>query len=76
MTGVAETTSPNGEVIRIKKPLLTEWRGHSAGRPVWFSWFEGSINVKNPDEETLVKMRQVAMKLHARLQGDEGESYD
>lgn len=76
ITGFAECTSPQGETIRITQPLLTEWRGHSSGHTVWFSYFEGNVSVKNPDEETLEKMRQVASSLKAFVQGDEGERYD
>lgn len=76
MTGVAECTNPQGETIRLTRPLLTEWRGHSSGSTVWFHYFEGSVAVKNPDDECLAKMRQVAIKLRARLRGDEGEFYD
>jgi len=76
MSGVAEHTNPQGETIRLTHPLLTEWRRHSSGSVVWFSYFEGSLTVKNPDDECLAKMRQVAAKVQARVQGDEGETYD
>ncbi len=76
ISGVAEHTNPQGETIRLTHPLLTEWRRHSSGSTVWFSYFEGSLVVKNPDDECLAKMRQVAAKLQARVQGDEGEFYD
>lgn len=76
ITGFAEVTNPQGETIRIEGPLLTEWRGHSSGGTVWFSDFRGSFAVKNPDEECLAKMRQIARALQARVQGDEGEFYD
>lgn len=76
ITGAAEQANPNGETIRIAQPLLTEWRRHSSRSPVWFSYFEGNLSVKNPDEECLAKMRQIAAKLLARVQGDDGEFYD
>lgn len=76
ITGVAEHTNPQGETIRLIQPLLTEWRHHSSHHPVWFSYFEGSLSVKNPDDECLAKMRRIAAQLHARVQGDEGEFYD
>jgi len=76
ITGFAEHRNPQGETIRITQPLLTEWRKHSSHSPVWFSYFEGSLVVKNPDDECLAKMRQIAARLHARVQGDEGEFYD
>jgi len=76
ITGAAEHTNPQGETIRLTQPLLTEWRHHSSGHAVWFSYFEGSLCVKNPDDECLAKMRRIATRLHARVQGDEGEFYD
>ena len=76
ISGVAEHTNPQGETIRLTHPLLTEWRHHSSGSPVWFSYFEGSLVVKSPDEECLSKMRRIAATLRARVQGDEGEFYD
>jgi len=36
----------------------------------------GCISVKNPDEEILRKMHQIASQLDARVLGDEGEEYD
>jgi len=76
ITGFAAHTNPLGETIHITQPLLTEWRKHSSHSPVWFSYFEGSLVVKNPDDECLAKMRQIASRLQARVQGDEGEFYD
>lgn len=76
ITGVAEHTNLRGETIRLTQPSLTEWRGHSGHSPVWFSYFEGSLVVKNPDDECLAKMRQIASRLQARVQGDDGEFYD
>ena len=75
-SGVAEHTNPQGETIRLTHSLLTEWRRHSSGSTVWFSYCEGNLAVKNPDEECLVKMHEVAVKLRARVQGDDGELYD
>lgn len=76
ITGFAEATTPQAETIRVTHPLLTEWRGHSSHLPIWFSYFSGNLVVKNPDEECLAKMRQIATRLNARVQGDEGEFYD
>ncbi|HLX63821.1 MAG TPA: hypothetical protein VKX17_21295 [Planctomycetota bacterium] len=75
ITGFAEAKTPKGEVIRIEDPLLAEWDGHSKYKPVWFSYYDGVIIVKSPDAECISKMREVAEKLCARIQGDEGEYY-
>jgi len=77
MTGVAEATNPvTKETIRFQRAGITEWHGHSAGGIIWFSWFQGNITVTNPDEEVIRKMQQVAARLQARVQGDEGEWYN
>jgi hypothetical protein len=75
ITGVAECGTPDG-TLRITDPLLTEWRAHPSGGPVWISHFRGNFSIKNPDEECLAKMRQIAKALGARVQGDDGEFYD
>lgn len=76
MTGFAKCETAQGETIKISQPLMTEWRHHSSRSPVWLSYFEGNLSIKNPDAECLAKMRQIAAKLQARVQGDEGEYYD
>src|SRR5438552_7834087 len=73
MSGVAEHTNAKGEMIRLTHLLLTEWRRHSGSSVDWFSYFEGSLTVKNPDDECIAKMRQVAGKLRARVVGGDGE---
>jgi hypothetical protein len=43
---------------------------------VWFTYVEpGFIQVKNPDEQILHKMHQIANQLNARLIGEEDEEY-
>ena len=42
----------------------------------WFNHNVDRIAVKNPDEEILVKMHEVAQVLAAKVQGDDGEEYD
>ncbi|HEV2691343.1 MAG TPA: hypothetical protein VG347_00445 [Verrucomicrobiae bacterium] len=76
ITGFAELKTPSGEIIRINRPLLTEWRRPTKQSLVWLSYCDGNISIKNPDEECLAKLRQIASKLQARVQGDEGEYYD
>ncbi len=41
----------------------------------WFDYQNGNIVVKNPDREILNKMLEIAEKLKARVQGDDGEIY-
>ncbi len=40
----------------------------------WFS--DGNISTKNPPQDALAKMFELAQRLQAVVQGDEGEFYD
>jgi hypothetical protein len=75
LTGFAETLLPDGQTLSLESAGLAEW--NAPGRPrVWFDCRRGRISVKSPDDWVLEKMRQIAKRLGARVQGDEGESYD
>jgi hypothetical protein len=79
LDGHAEALSSSGETVRYESAGLVVWTAHSAhaaGGMAWFDFREGRVVVKNPDEETLMKMRQVARCLGARVQGDDGEHHD
>jgi hypothetical protein len=52
------------------------WHGTTQYPETWFDWSDGNIYTKNPDKATLRKMLQIAQKLNAKIQGDEGEIYD
>jgi len=41
----------------------------------WLAWFEGDLYTKNPDEQILAKMLQIASVFGAKVQGDDGEIY-
>src|SRR5689334_22130436 len=41
----------------------------------WFDLGNGSISSKNPNEATLRKAHELAVKLRAKVQGDDGEVY-
>ena len=42
--------------------------------PLW--WARGQIYSKYPDRATVQKMIEIARKLGARVQGDDGETYE
>ncbi|WP_131735729.1 hypothetical protein [Actinomadura roseirufa] len=42
----------------------------------WLDWSNGRIDVKDPDDLLVKKMRQIAWRLDALVQGDDGEYYD
>jgi hypothetical protein len=76
----------NGYEIKIgsktqfqNRPGFCEWKAHPTekepnARP-WFSYWQGSIDTKNPDAPTIRKMTQIASALNANVQGDDGEIY-
>jgi hypothetical protein len=77
---IAEATTSAGETVRYKSDGLAVWTSYSGnGKDGNFAWFDlqhGEVVVKNPDDEIITKMRQVARAFKARVQGDEGEFYD
>jgi len=52
------------------------WSGPSRLPQPWLEWDEGNISTKNPDRALIAKMLQIAERLGARVQGDDGEFYD
>lgn len=78
MVGVAHAKI-DGEVVLT---YTHEWLAQMVTHPrleehgAWIDWTDGSIDVKNPDEVLIAKMCEIARKLGARVQGDEGEYYD
>jgi hypothetical protein len=51
------------------------WRGANKYPETWFCWDNGNISTKNPDKATFKKLLQIAQKLNAQIQGDDGEFY-
>jgi len=52
------------------------WHGATEYPETWFDWSNGNINTTAPDKATLSKMLEIARKLNAKIQGDEGELYE
>jgi hypothetical protein len=52
------------------------WSGKCSYPDPWFCWWRGNIQTKNPDKAIVTKMLQIATRLGARVQGDDGEFYD
>lgn len=79
LDGYAESQTPDGATIRVDNPGIAVWTAYSGhgvnGNMAWFCHFDDRIAVKNPDEEILVKMHQIASELNAKVQGDDGEDY-
>lgn len=51
------------------------WSGKSEYPDPWLDWFEGNIYTKSPDDPLIDKMVEIAKKLNAKVQGDDGEVY-
>lgn len=79
LDNVAEANMPDGNVLRYANQGLAVWLNYSAhdesGNKAWFDFRDGCISVKNPDQEILRKMHQIASQLDAKVLGDEGEEY-
>lgn len=78
--GYAEARMPNGTVLRTEDPGIAVWtawsRHNEGGGMAWFCYREDHISFKSVDTEVLKKMYQIAETLGARVQGDDGETYD
>ena len=79
LTGQAVAYVDGDPAIDYASDGLASWIAYTKhdpnGNQAWFDWQEGRIVVKNPDEEILDKMRQIASRLSARVVGDDGEEY-
>lgn len=78
LDGVAEATFPQGTVLRYVNPGVAVWTAHPRGEENGLAWIiheGGEISVKTPDEAFIAKMVEIAGRLDARVQGDDGEYY-
>jgi hypothetical protein len=80
LDGFAEATTTNGDRIRVESQGLSVWTQYSGnglnGNYAWFDYSQGKIVCKNPDDEIINKMLDIADRLNAKVQGDEGEIYE
>ena len=65
--------------IQYRNEGLAVWLGFSGhdpnGNKAWFDYRDGRIVVKNPSEEILGKMKEIAAYFKAFVVGDDGEHY-
>ena len=62
---------PNGTIVRLHP---VEWLGDATGDTVF--WYDkGEITTKNPTDEAIAKLKEIAAALSANLFGDDGEEY-
>jgi hypothetical protein len=80
LDGHAETTAPDGSVLRLESPGMAVWTAHPDGRRpgdlAWIGFAGDHIQVKTPDPAFLAKMIEIADILGAAVQGDDSERYD
>ncbi len=76
----ASATAYNGDKVNYENNGLAVWTSYSKtgldDNYAWFDFRAGNVTVKNPDEEIRNKMIDIAHRLNAKVQGDEGETYD
>ncbi len=60
-----------GKVVRVH-PVM--WKAHPE-EPAALWLMKGEITCKNPDEPTIAKLKEIALKLGARVFGDDDEEY-
>ncbi|MDO8652651.1 MAG: hypothetical protein Q7R66_10710 [Undibacterium sp.] len=63
------------EVIQISNPLMASWVDPKTKENHYFYYSRGRVIVKNPTDSAIKKMKIVASKLGAKVQGDESEWY-
>lgn len=56
-------------------PFARVWVGHPGG-PVCFDWRDGDVEVRDPDQATLVRMKTLAIGLAANVFSETGEVFD
>lgn len=70
----------NGDSVTYENSGLAVWTSYSKNELddnyAWFDFRSGNVTVKNPDEEVINKMIDIAEQLNAKVQGDDGETYD
>ena len=72
----SEVKLENGETFQYDNPGTAVWVGHSENDiKTTFDFLSGNITVRNPTSSAIEKMKHIAFKLGAKLQGDEGEVF-
>ncbi|AYB34063.1 hypothetical protein [Chryseolinea soli] len=76
----AAAKTGNEEEVSYENDGLAVWTSYSKsgrkGNYAWFDFRNGEVTVKNPDQEIINKMIDIAGYLKAKVQGDDGETYD
>jgi len=73
--GFAEATNPIDEHVKIVQKGISIWTTHPFGHNVWFFCSKDRVIVKNPDQETIIKMFKIAAVLDAIVIDENGYIY-
>jgi hypothetical protein len=69
-------TDPELSIDTTNGPYFAVWSGPSSYPDGgWFDWADGCVSTKHPDQAILGKLLQLAARLGAVVQGDDGEVY-
>jgi hypothetical protein len=67
---------PELRIDEANGPYFAVWvRAKHIPDGAWFAWANGCVSTKHPDRAILGKLLQLASKLSAAVQGDDGEVY-
>lgn len=76
LNATATATNPkSNEVIQVNNPLMSTWTDPISKNKNYFYYSRGKVTVKNPSDSTIKKMKEIALKIGAKVQGEEGEFY-
>ncbi|MFZ5986521.1 MAG: hypothetical protein ACOYWZ_05255 [Bacillota bacterium] len=64
-----------GEVITVPMQNSAVWHHEELNYKVPFCYSEGGISVARPDNIVIKKMKEIAIKLNAKVIGDDEEEY-
>jgi hypothetical protein len=76
MDTIATAENPKTqEVIQVGNRFMASWVDPTTKEKHYFYYSRGKVSVKNPTDSTIKKLKTMATKLGARVQGDDGEWY-
>src|SRR3990167_2365630 len=67
-----ETKDKQKFEFQLQGSQLAKWKNLVSDSIVWLNFYNGEITISNPDDSTIRKAKQLAEKLEAKVQGDEG----
>src|SRR3954470_11370209 len=72
---VIVSADPELHIDKLNGPYFAVWSNRESVDG-WFDWADGQVSTKQPNRPTLKKLLQLADKLGATIQGDDGDVYD